>query len=228
MSISLQSQRGHSLAQSLLGLMLSMLVLMAAFTSFGWVQTNHQQLQAQANRHLSLNTSLQLLRERVLRTGAPELLMDIRGKASLEWQANALEGSNNSLSLLHPRSLTPADCQGHEASTWWWLLDDFKLSKQELQCKDSWRDDTSYQALVDGIGSMEFLYAQVLPGSSPLMQWRKAETVTDWSAVQGVKICIQSSDSKSGASSAASCDSSLSKSSTLAWQCVAAMRHHNP
>ena len=222
-------QQGHSLAQSLLGLLLSMLVVMAAFASFGWVQSSHQQLQAQADAQQRLKTILQLLRERVQRAGAPELLL-VKGKARIDTLDNALSGTDDTLSLMHPRSITPADCQGHEASSSWWLLDDFQLSKQSLQCKDSWRDDASLQALVDEVRAFNLRYAQALPGSPPLLQWRRAEEVSDWNAVRGVQGGIQAmvADGPPLAASAACSSDSSAATSDLAWRGVAVFRHHTP
>jgi Tfp pilus assembly protein PilW len=222
-------QQGHSLAQSLLGLLLSMLVVMAAFASFGWVQSSHQQLHAQTDAQQRLKTILQLLRERVQRAGAPELLL-VKGKARIDTLDNALSGTDDTLSLMHPRSITPADCQGHEASSSWWLLDDFQLSKQALQCKDSWRDDASLQALVDEVRAFNLRYAQALPGNPPLLQWRRAEEVSDWNAVRGVQVCIQAmvANGPPLAASAACSSNSSAATSDLAWRGVAVFRHHTP
>jgi type II secretory pathway component PulJ len=222
-----KSQQGHSLAQSLLGLLLSMLVVLAAFTAFGWVQSSHRQMQAQIDVHQRLKTGLQLLRERVQRAGAPELFL-AKGKVRVELLDNALEGTSQSLSLMHPRSLTPADCQGHQASVSWWLLDDFELNKKELSCKDSWRDDSTLQGLVEGVNEIEFLYAQAVPGSPAQLQWQHAEDVSNWNTIRGVQVCIQASQTYgTGLSDNSACASSSPTSSTRSWRGVAVFRHHS-
>jgi len=220
-------QQGHSLVQSLLGLLLSMLVLMAAFSAFGWVQTSHRQLQAQAEVQQRLRSAMHLVRQRVQRAGAAELTF-VSGKARIDDLDDALYGSDDSLSLMHPSSLTPFDCQGHEASSSWWLIDDFTLRKQELQCKDSWRDDTNYQALFDGLRQWDLLYAQALTGTTTHLQWRRAEEVSDWNAVRGVKVCIQAlAHNPSPLPASNACGSTgLLQSPSLAWRGVASFRHH--
>ena len=222
-----RSQSGHTLAQTLLGMALSLLVVCAAFALFACLQASHRQLQAQADTHARLNTSLNLLRERVQRGAAPELVFDSKGKAALSPPPVDLQGSDQGLSVPQVRSLTPADCQGHQASDWYWLMDDFMLSsRQELVCKDSWRDGSLYQALVDGVTAVQFRYAQPLPGDSLQMQWVSAEQVIDWQTVTGVASCVQVQ--AEGPPQAAGSSPCIPTAKGLAWRGVAAMRHHSP
>ena len=218
-------QRGHSLVQSLLGLMLSMLVLMAAFTAFAWVQSSHRQLQTQVEVQQRLRTAMQLLRLRVQRAGAPGLAVDGTGKFKFDTLSTALLGTPNSLSLVHWTKLTPADCQGHESSYLSTIEDAFSFSKQALVCKDTAPEDSVTQELVEGLDGLSLLYAQALPG--PSLQWRTADKVTLWSAVRGVQICLQAKAVGIVVPSASSCVSSL-KAPGLSWQGVAAFRHFVP
>ena len=220
-------QSGHTLAQTLVGMALSMLVVCAAFALFAWLQTSHHQLQAQSDAHARLNTALQLFRERIQRGAAPELAFDSKGKAAFSAPPSDLQGSDNSLSVAHVRSLTPADCQGHQASDWLWLMDDFmQNTRQELVCKDSWRDNSNYQALVDGVTGVQFRFAQVLPGDTLLMQWLSAEQVSDWRAVVGVASCVQVQTT--GAAPMTVSEPCVPQGKGLAWRGVAAMRHNQP
>lgn len=220
-------QLGHTLVQTLVGMALSMWVISAAMAAFAWVQASHRLLQTHADAQGRLGAGLQSLRQRVQRASAPELVFDSKGKAAYERISNGLQGSDSALTLVHARSLTPADCQGHQASDWIWLADDFMLNtRQELVCKDNWRDNSSYQALVDGVGAVQFLYAQLLPGNSPQLQWLKADEVSNWQAVRGVASCLQVVIA--GAAPVASskpCETSING---LSWRGVAALRHQNP
>jgi hypothetical protein len=85
----------------LLGLMLSMLVLMAAFAAFAWVQSSHRQLQTQVEVQQRLRTAMQLLRLRVQRAGAPGLAVDGTGKFKYDSLSKPLLGTTNSVSLVH-------------------------------------------------------------------------------------------------------------------------------
>jgi Tfp pilus assembly protein PilV len=218
-------QRGHSLVQSLLGLMLSMLVLMAAFTAFAWVQSSHRQLQTQVEVQQRLRTAMQLLRLRVQRAGAPGLAVDGTGKFKFDTLSTALLGTPNSLSLVHWTKLTPADCQGHESSYLSTIEDAFSFSKQALVCKDTAPEDSVTQEMDEGLDGLSLLYAQALPG--PSLQWRTADKVTLWSAVRGVQICLQAKAVGIQVPSSASCISSL-KAPGLSWHGVAAFRHFVP
>ena len=219
------NQRGHSLVQSLWGLMLSMLVLMAAFAAFGWVQNSHRQLQTQVEVHQRLRAAFGLLRLRVQRAGAPGLTVDGTGKFKFDTLSKALWGTSDSLSLVHWTKLTPADCQGHESTDLSTIEDAFSFSKQALVCKDTAPEDSLTQELVDGMDGLSLLYAQALPG--PALQWRTADKVTLWSAVRGVQICLQAKAVGIVVPSASSCVSSLN-SPGLVWRGVAAFRHVAP
>lgn len=135
-----QLQQGQGLVQCMVGMSLSLLVVVAAFSAFAWIQRTQLMLQTQAQTQLRLHTAIQLLRERVQRAGAPELSLDAQGMAVLQRLPSTLSGSDTGLQLNQWRSLTPADCQGHEASTLPWLQDDFRRNMQrELNCKDTAR-----------------------------------------------------------------------------------------
>ena len=224
-------QLGHTLVESLIGMVLSLWVIMAAFTAFAWVQSNHLHMQARADMQERLHTALTLLQERVARAGAPALQFDAQNKAELLSPTFSLQGVGSTLSLMHHRSLSPSDCQGHQASTLAWIQDEFKRStRNELSCKDSFRSNTTYQALVDNIDQVGFLYAEILPGVEPRMQWRNANAVSNWQGVRGVQTCLQTKLTGLGAVPASpSCSSGLPLSSpSLSWQGVAFLRHAKP
>jgi hypothetical protein len=221
------SQRGHTLAQTLVGMALSMLIISAALGVWAWMQDSHRQLQIQVDAQTRLRMAHHLLRERVYRAAAPELVVDSKGKVGFSGLPDGLQGSDSGLTLDHARSLTPIDCQGHQASDWIWLTDQFMLNThQEWVCKDNWQDNSSYQALVDGVTSVQFVYAQQLPGQGAQMQWRRADQVSDWRAVRGVGACVQVPMSRT-----TPMPKSLACSPAetgLSWRGVTAWRHHPP
>lgn len=223
-------QYGHTLVQSLVGMVLSAWVLTAAFAAFAWVQSNHQHMQNMAEVHERLHAALALIQMRVSRAGAPALQFNAQGQVSLLPLPASLQGSNSSLSLTHHSSLTPADCQGHQASALPLIQDDFKRSaRYELSCKDTLRSNTSYQALLDNIQQLGFVYAQSLPGAVPQMQWRTANQVTDWQAVRGLQACLQTKQAATSPPASLSCNTGLALASpALAWRGVAHLRHAKP
>ena len=225
------SQQGHTLVQSLVGMVLSMWVIMAAFAAFAWVQSNHQHMQARADAQERLHAAMSVLQERVARAGAPALQFEAHSKVSLLSPMLGLQGSDQTLRLTHHSSLSPSDCLGHQASTLPWIQDDFKRSsRNELSCKDIFRSNTSYQALVDNIDQVNFLYAEMLPGAQLRMQWRSAASVSNWQAVRGVQTCLHTKLSGLGAvPSSPSCSSDLPLSSpAFSWRGVAFLRHAQP
>ena len=64
------TQQGQSLAQCMVGMMLSLLVVMAAFSAFAWMQRTQTLLQQQMDLHQMLHQATAKLRERAMRAGA--------------------------------------------------------------------------------------------------------------------------------------------------------------
>jgi hypothetical protein len=227
-------QQGQGLVQCMIGMSLSLLVVMTAFSAFAWIQRSQTQLQTQIDLHQRLHTSFQLVRERVQRAGASELTLDSQGLATMTHMSLPLTGNDTQLQLLQLRSVTPADCQGHQASTLAWLQDDFRRnSSREFTCKDMARSNATYQALIDQVDDVRFRYAQSIhPNSADpsleLMQWRTASQVTDWSAVRAVQLCLQlRTDAITLATPSLSCNKpTLLKNGGLAWRSVLHLSHH--
>jgi len=227
-------QQGQGLVQCMIGMSLSLLVVMTAFSAFAWIQRSQTQLQTQIDLHQRLHTAFQLVRERVQRAGAPELTLDSQGLATVTHMSLPLAGNDNQLQLLQLRSVTPADCQGHQASTLAWLQDDFRRnSSREFNCKDMARSNATYQALIEQVDDVRFRYAQsVHPQSTDpsfdLMQWRTASQVTDWSAVRAVKLCLQlRTDAITLATPNLSCNKpTLLKNGGMAWRSVLHLSHY--
>ena len=231
-----KQQQGQGLVQCMVGMSLSLLVVMAAFSAFAWIQRSQLMLQTQAETQLRLHTALQLFRERVQRAGAPELSVDAQGMAVLSRLPVTLSGSDSALQLNQWRSLTPADCQGHEASTLPWLQDDFRRNSQrELSCKDTARSNTTYQALAEQIDDMRLRYAEQTgpPGAAPAaqqLQWRSALQVSDWQQVRAVGLCLQiRPDVLTITPGNLSCNTqSPLKNGTSAWRTVFFLNHAGP
>ena len=66
-------QQGQGLVQCMIGMSLSLLVVMTAFSAFAWIQRSQTQIQTQIDLHQRLHTSFQLVRERVLCIAASAL-----------------------------------------------------------------------------------------------------------------------------------------------------------
>lgn len=236
MHISLKRQRGQGLVQCMVGMSLGLLVVLAGFSAFAWIQRSQLILQTQAETQWRLHTAMQLLRERVQRAGAPELALDTQGMAVLRRLPVSLGGSDNALQLNQWRSLTPADCQGHEASTLTWLQDDFRRNtSRELSCKDTARSNTTYQALIEQIDDVRLRYAERTgaPGADPsvqYLQWRTASQINDWQQVRAVGMCLQiRPDGLTLTPGNLSCNTpSLLKNGASAWRAVFFLSHSNP
>ena len=231
-----RSQRGQGLVQCMVGMSLSLLVVMAAFSAFAWMQRSQLLLQTQADTQMRMYTAIHLFRERVQRAGAPDVSIDSQGMVAFNRLPANLSGNDTSLQLNHWRSLTPADCLGHEASTQPSLQDDFRRSSQrELTCKDAARNNSSSQTLAEHIDDLRLRYAEAMapPGTaadSQLMQWRKASQVSDWQQVRAVGLCLQLRPSAIRmAPGSLSCNNPVTlKNGAGAWRTVFFLNHASP
>jgi Tfp pilus assembly protein PilW len=230
------TQQGQSLAQCIVGMMLSLLVVMAAFSAFAWMQRTQTWLQQHMDLHQMLHQATAKLRERAMRAGAPELWVNEQNMPVLNGLTNRVRGDDKSLQLMQFRSLTPADCQGHEASHLPWIQDDFRRNNTRgFACKDAARSTSAYQTLVEHTEEVRFLYAQrigiKLPDSSAQqMQWLTASQVTDWDAVRAVQMCLQIRGTGVTATAAGkSCHtSSPLLNGAMAWRSVLQLSHTSP
>jgi hypothetical protein len=230
------TQQGQSLAQCMVGMMLSLLVVMAAFSSFAWMQRTQTLLQQQMDLHQMLHQATAKLRERAMRAGAPELRVNEDSVPVLNGITNFVGGDDKSLQLMQFRSLTPADCQGHEASHLAWIHDDFRRnSMRSFACKDAARSSSNYQTLVEQTDAVRFFYAQRIGSKLPevtaqAMQWLTASQVTDWGAVRAVHMCLQIRGTGVSVSSAGvSCNTSAPLvNGAMAWRSVLHLPHSSP
>ena len=231
-----RTQRGQGLVQCMIGMGLGMVVVLAAFSAFAWIQRSQLMLQNQSDTQLQLHKAIQLMRERVQRAAAPELSLNTQGAAVLTRLPASLSGNDTSLQLNQWRSLTPGDCQGHEASTQTWLQDDFRRNSQrELTCKDTARSNTTYQTLAEYIDDMRFRYAERVspPGTddqSQQLQWRKASQVSNWQQVRAVSVCLQiRPPGVSLSPGTLSCNTETAlKNGAQAWRAVLFLPHAGP
>jgi type II secretory pathway component PulJ len=235
-AVMLAPQHGQSLAQCMVGMMLSLLVVMAAFSAFAWIQRSQALLQQQMDMYQMLHQATAKLRERAMRAGAPELWIEEPHKLVWNSLPNKVAGDDKSVQLMQWRSLTPTDCQGHEASLLSWIADDFRRnSTRGLVCKDAARTSSQYQTLIEHTDEVRFLYAQGLGSRltdafNQPMQWLSASQVTDWNAVRAVHLCLHVRGAGVNATPAGvSCYTSKPLvHGAMAWRSVLHLTHASP
>lgn len=228
--------KGQSLAQCLVGMMLSLLVVMAAFSAFTWIQRSQTLLQQQMDLHQILHQASAKLRERAMRAGAPELWIEEPDKLVWNNLSSKLGGDDKSLQLMQWRSLTPTDCQGHEVSLLSWIQDDFRRNHARgLACKDAARTTSNYQTLIEHTEEVRFLFAQRLGSKQPdarhqPMQWLRASQVTDWGAVRAVHMCLHvRGPGVNAAPVSIACHTSKPLANgAMAWRSVLQLPHSSP
>jgi len=236
MAVVMPHQQGQSLVQCLVGMTISLWVVMAAFSAFAWIQRNQLLLQQQMDLHQMLHMANGKLRERAMRAGAPELWVNDKGSPVLNRMTSVVSGDDKSLQLMQFRSLTPADCQGHEASSLDWTQDDFRRnSTKGFACKDAARSTASYQTLTEQTEDVRFRYAQRMGSKGGLtsaqsMQWLSAAEVTDWREVRAVHLCLQIRGAGVNATpTGVSCRQGVPLiNGAMAWRSVLHLPHSSP
>ena len=104
-----------------------------------------------------------------------------------------MNGTKNieSLTLGHWHALDASDCQGNTGSTHTSVRNDYKLNtNKELSCKDLNLNNSTYQALAEGVEDFQLRYAEANP-STQTIQWKTANQVTDMTQVLAIEVCLR-------------------------------------
>ena len=200
------SQRGYTLPELLIGMALSLLVIAAAMSAYGTSMQTWSAMAAADAVHANARVALRNIREQTHMAGAayikPNSNSNSDGKFTVEVSSRehmdqatvaGLNGTKNieSLTLGHWHALDASDCQGNTGSTHTSVRNDYKLNtNKELSCKDLNLNNSTYQALAEGLEDFQLRYAEANP-STQTIQWKTANQVTDMSQVLAIEVCLR-------------------------------------
>lgn len=197
-------QRGYTLPELLIGMALSLLVIAAAMSAYGTSMQTWSAMAAADAVHANARVAFRNIREQTHMAGAAYLKPNSNsdGKFTVEVSSRermdpaavaGVNGAKNieSLTLGHWRALDASDCQGNTGSTHTSVRNDYKLNtNKELSCKDLNLNNSTYQALAEGVEDFQLRYAEANP-STQTIQWKTANQVTDMTQVLAIEVCLR-------------------------------------
>ena len=198
-----QAQRGFTMVELLIGMALSLLVIAAATAAYGTSKQTWSVLVAADAVHANARIALRNIREQSWAAGAAYLKatsnsdnrfsVEVSDKEDLGQAALAgVNGSKyvESLTLGHWHAIDDIDCQGNASSTHSTVRNHYKLNtNKELTCKDLNLNNSTYQALAEGVEDFQVRYAEVNPVAQTV-QWKTANQVTAMSQVIVIEVCL--------------------------------------
>jgi type IV pilus assembly protein PilW len=198
-----QVQRGFTMVELLIGMALSLLVIAAATTAYGTSKQTWSVMAAADAVHANARIALRNIREQSWAAGAAYLkaTSNSDSRFSAEVSGNeepgqaAIAGVNGSkyvesLTLGHWHAIDDIDCQGNASSTHSTVSNHYKLNtNKELTCKDLNLNNSTYQALAEGVEDFQLRYAEAHPVAQTV-QWKTANQVTAMSQVIAIEVCL--------------------------------------
>jgi type IV pilus assembly protein PilW len=202
--MSAHSQQGHTLPELLIGVALGSLVIAAAVAAYSASTHTWTAMTAADAVHANARMALRSLREQTHLAGATYLTRrdNREGRMAVDMSASeqtgqaALTGINGnkyteSITLAHWHALDAADCQGNLNSKQATVSNQYKLNtNKELTCKDLNLDNSTFQALAEGIEDFQLRYAEFNPAHQTI-QWKTADQVTAMSQVLAIDVCVR-------------------------------------
>ncbi|BDU53449.1 PilW family protein [Limnohabitans sp. INBF002] len=197
------AQQGHTLPELLIGVALGLGVIAAAIAAYGASKQTWASMAAADAVHANARVALRNMREQAHMAGAAYLKLSSNdGPITIDVSTSeqpgepALGGINGStsvesISLGHWHAVDAIDCQGNTGSTHSTVRNDYKLNtNKELSCKDLNLNNSTYQALAEGIEDFQLRYAEANPITQTL-QWKTANQMTAMSQVLAIEVCLR-------------------------------------
>lgn len=198
------SIQGYTLPELLIGMTLGLLIIAAATQVYGTSKQTWNAMAAAQAVHANARVVMRNIREHAQMAGGAYLKStspsegDFSVDLSLGEESGqaALSGVNGtkyveSLTLGHWHALDATDCQGNTNSTHTTVRNDYKLNtNKELSCKDLNLNNSTYQALAEGVEDFQLRYAEATP-STQTIQWKSANQVSNMAQVVAIDVCVR-------------------------------------
>ena len=157
--------RGYSVAELLIGLGLSSLVVVTALGVYQISRQSWQAMSAKDALYQNAIVAFRAIRRQAELDGAAYLIASGDNLVTLSPTYPDTNYANDGLVLSHWSGVDPSDCQGNSsAGTNAIVSSSFKRNtNKELTCKDTNATGSSYQALAEGVEDLQTRFAQVNP-----------------------------------------------------------------
>jgi type IV pilus assembly protein PilW len=196
-------QSGLTLIELMIGLLIGMLVSLAAVTSLGFTRLASSTVGDSARLHEDAASAFRVIGHHFRQAGAQRLVDAVGGRVSFNpafvgfgnaSQQHFIEGVNaangpDTLSVRHDIEplIFASDCLGSlPEDTDTHIENAFSVVGGSLRCAGSATDDPA--PLVRGVEDLQVRYA-VRNGATDAIQY--ADSPADWNMVEGVMVCLQ-------------------------------------
>lgn len=202
-------QRGLTLIELMTGLLIGMLVSLAAVSSLGYTRLASSTVGDSARLHEDATTVFRIIGHHLRQAGAQRLLEAGGGRVAFNAAfvgfgdaatpryiqgVDTADNKPDTLSMSHDIEpmIAATDCMGDEptatqqANGLTTLNSVFSVVNGNLQCTGSAANQTA--SLIQGVEDFQLRYA-VRNSATDTLQYQQAPS--DWTAVEGVMICLQ-------------------------------------
>jgi type IV pilus assembly protein PilW len=207
-------QRGASLLELMVGLVIGLLVVLAATGSLVYTHVSSTTMVDATKLQQKADTAFRMIGFQALQAGAMELTPTVDpntvvfstaytgfdpAATGLPGSIVSVNGDNDTgvnrdiLRLSYQNNANVRDCLGQSAANTVVSVDNtftFDAAKSELSCQGS---AAGAQPLIDGVEDFQVTYGvrSVSPTGVMTFQYFTAATITDWTNVQTVSVCLQ-------------------------------------
>ena len=190
--LDLSKHKGYSLAELLVGLGLSSLVVVIALSVYQLSRQSWQTISANDALYQNTQVAFRAIRRQAELDGAAYLLAASDNHVMLSTPYPSVSIPNEGLVLSHWSGADPFDCQGNSSTSPSVLISNsFKRSSnKELTCKDINASGSSYQALAEGLEDLQTRFAQINPVLNTL-QWVNASELFGPVQIVAIEVCLR-------------------------------------
>jgi hypothetical protein len=188
----LSNANGLSLAELLIGLGMSSLVVAIALSVYQLCHQSWQAISATDALYQNAQITLRAIRRQTESDSAAYFLAASNNHVLLSPPYPSMSNPTDALVLSHWAGADPFDCQGNSSAIPSALISNsFKRSSnKELTCKDINASGSSYQALAEGVEDLQTKFAQVNPALNTL-QWVNASELFGPAQIVAIEVCVR-------------------------------------
>jgi type II secretory pathway pseudopilin PulG len=190
--LDIYKNKGYSLAELLVGLGLSSLVVAIALSVYQLCRQSWQAISATDALYQNAQVAFRAIRRQAELDGAAYLLATSDNHVQLSTSYPSISNPTEGLVLSHWVGADPFDCQGNSSASPSALISNsFKRSSnKELTCKDINASGSSYQALAEGVEDLQTRFAQINPVMNTL-QWVNASALFGSAQIVAIEVCLR-------------------------------------
>lgn len=184
--------KGYSLAELLIGLGVSSLVVGLALNLYQLCRQSWQFLAAVDTLYQNAQVAFRAIERQAELEGAAYFVSSSDNHVLLSTPYPSMITQHESLLLMHWAGADLLDCQGNaSANPSNMISNSFKRNTHnELSCKDTNALGSNYQAIAEGVEDLQIRFAHINPLLNTL-QWRNASELFGPAEIVAIEVCLR-------------------------------------